>query len=102
MLKQKDMEESFNLDHEKFMTNLNTSLNELAKDISEAQEMDAICTNEWCVAIERDIDDLHNSIYSISEPRFSCSGHSKKIRRLRNRLHDLYEKYKGVKATSTH
>lgn len=102
MLKQKDMVESFNLNHDKFMANLNKTLNELEKDIREAQEIDSICTNEWCVAIERDIDDLHNSIYSISEPRFSCSGHSKKIRRMRNRLHDLYEKYKGVKATSTH
>ncbi len=102
MLKQKDMVDSFNRDHDQFMANLNTSLNELAKDIREAQDIDSICTNEWCVAIERDIDDLHNVIYSISEPRFSCSGHSKKIRQLRNRLHDLYERYKGVKATATH
>ncbi len=102
MLKQKDMVDSFNMNHDQFMANLTSSLNELEKDIREAQEIDSICTNEWCVAIERDIDDLHNSIYSISEPRFSCSGHSKKIRRLRNRLHDLYEKYKGVKASSTH
>ncbi len=102
MLKQKDMVDSFNMNHDQFMANLTSSLNELEKDINEAQEIDSICTNEWCVAIERDIDDLHNSIYSISEPRFSCSGHSKKIRRLRNRLHDLYEKYKGVKASSTH
>ncbi len=102
MLKQKDMVDSFNMNHDQFMANLTSSLNELEKDINEAQEIDSICTNEWCVAIERDIDDLHNSIYSISEPRFSCSGHSKKIRRLRNRLHDLYQKYKGVKASSTH
>ena len=76
MLQQKDMVESFALDHEKFMTNLEASLNELDKDISEAKHIDSICTNEWCVAIERDIDDLHNSVYSISEPRFSSAENS--------------------------
>lgn len=99
MLQQKDMVEDFTLDHEKFMENLAFSLDELEKDIIEADEMDSICTDEWCVAIERDIDDLHNSVYSISEPRFSSSDDSKKIRRLRERLHDLYERYKGVKQT---
>ncbi|MDJ0623992.1 MAG: hypothetical protein QNJ17_13565 [Desulfocapsaceae bacterium] len=99
MLQQKDMVENFTLDHEKFMENLTSSLDELERDIIEADEMDSICTDEWCVAIERDIDDLHNSVYSISEPRFSSSEDSKKIRRLRERLHDLYERYKGVKET---
>ena len=102
MLQQKDMVESFTIDHEKFMSNLEASLNELDKDISEAKQIDSICTNEWCVAIERDIDDLHNSIYSISEPRFSSAENSKKIRHLRERLHDLYERYKGVKASMPH
>lgn len=102
MKKQNDMVESFQINHTKFMQNLNESLNSLDKDIAEAQEIDSICTNEWCVAIERDIDDLHNVIYSISEPRFTCSGHSKKIRNLRNRLHDIYAKYKGVKTQTSH
>lgn len=97
MLQQKDMVESFALDHEKFMDNLTFSLDELERDIGEADEIDSVCTNEWCVAIERDIDDLHNSVYSISEPRFSSSDDSQKIRHLRERLHDLYERYKGVR-----
>ena len=100
MLMQKDMEQSFEMDHKKFMQNLELSLNELDKDIDEAQEIDSICTNEWCVAIERDIDDLHNSVYMISEPRFSPSDYSEKIRELRDRLHDLYAKYKGVRESS--
>ena len=102
MLQQKHMEQSFELDHKKFMTNLASSLEELDKDISEAKEIDSICTNEWCVAIERNIDDLHNSLYSISEPRFSSHDYSEKIRKMRERLHDLYEKYKGVKESKNH
>ena len=102
MLQQKDMVQSFALDHDKFRDNFTSSLDELDRDISAAKQIDSICTNEWCVAIERDIDDLHNSLFSISEPRFSSSENSKKIRQLRERLHDLYAKYKGVKSEKLH
>ncbi len=102
MLKQQERVESFHLNHKNFMESLNSSLSSLSRDIDEAQEIDNICTDEWCRAIERDIDDLANSIYSLSEPRWSCSGHSKKIRALRTRLHDLYNKYQGLNRSSTH
>ena len=97
MQKQKDMVISFERNSGDFLLNLSTALDELDKDIAEAQEIDSICTDEWCVAIERNIDDLHNEVYMISEPRFSDPSESHKIRDLRNRLHDLYERYKGVK-----
>jgi hypothetical protein len=97
MEKQKDMVDSFQRDSGEFLANLTATLDELDRDLNEAQEMDSICTDEWCVAIERNIDDLHNEIYMISEPRFSDASDSQKIRDLRNRLHDLYERYKGVK-----
>ena len=102
MLRQKDMEESFQLNHGDFSTNLHASLDELDRDIKEAEEIDSICTNEWCVAIERDIDDLHNAVYMICEPRFADDTESKKIRALRNRLHALYERYKGVQQRVIH
>jgi hypothetical protein len=102
MLKQKDMVESFQLNNQDFTTNLHSSLDELDRDIQEAEEIDSVCTNEWCVAIERDIDDLHNAVYMISEPRFGDDQESKKIRQLRDRLHDLYERYKGVKESVAH
>ena len=102
MRKQKEMVESFQLNHKDFMTNLNSSLKALDHHISEAQEIDSICTGEWCRAIERDIDDLSNSIYSLSEPRWSCAGHSKKIKKMRDRLHDIYLKYKGISSPATH
>lgn len=102
MRKQKEMVESFHLNHTNFMINLKKSLDELEKDINEAQEIDSICTGEWCRAIERDVDDLANAIYSISEPRWSCAGSSKKIRQMRDRLHDIYARYKSVAGTATH
>jgi hypothetical protein len=98
MEKQKDMVDDFQRNSGEFLANLSAALDELDRDVEEASEIDSICTDEWCVAIERNIDDLHNEIYMISEPRFTDPGVSQKIRELRNRLHDLYERYKGVKS----
>jgi hypothetical protein len=102
MKKQKEKVESFYLNHMDFMVNLNTSLEELDHDISDAKKRDSSCKGEKCKVIEQKIDNLANTIYSISEPRWSCAGHSKKIGRLRTRLHDLYTKYRGINTTATH
>jgi hypothetical protein len=58
--------------------------------------MREICTSEWCEATEHVIDDLSNSVFSISEPRWGSEEDSKRIRALRKRLHDLYAKYKST------
>jgi hypothetical protein len=72
------------------------SLDMLAKGIDEAAEMSSICTSEWCEATEHVIDELSNSIFSISEPRWASDDDSRKIKQLRRRLHDLYAKYKSA------
>ena len=77
-----------------FVSNLEKSLEMLEKGIDEASEMREICTSEWCVATEHVIDELSNSLYSISEPSWASEEDSKKIKALKKRLHDLYAKYK--------
>lgn len=54
------------------------------------------CTGEWCEATEHVIDELSNSLFSISEPRWSSEEDSKKLKALKRRIHDLYTKYKSV------
>ena len=97
MQKQIDMENAMLMAHREFVTNLEKSLGMLDEDISEAAEMTHICTDEWCLATEDVIDELHICIYSISEPRWATNEDSKKIRNLRNRVKELYRKYKSVK-----
>lgn len=97
MQKQIDMENAMLMAHRDFVANLEKSLDMLDKDIDEAAEMSQICTDEWCLATEDVIDELHKSIYSISEPRWATNEDSKHIRSLRNRVRDLYAKYKSVK-----
>jgi hypothetical protein len=72
------------------------SVNLLEKGLDEAAEMRHICTDEWCVATERVLDELSNGLFSISEPRWASEEDSKKLRALKRRVHDLYAKYKAV------
>ena len=52
--------------------------------------------DEWCEATEHVIDELSNALFSISEPRWSSPEDSKKIKRLKRRVYDLYVNYRGV------
>ena len=98
MEKQKNMEESFLKTHREFMENLSSSIAVLSNDINEAKEMQNICTDEWCMATESYLDELIKMVYSISEPRWLTEKDSEKIRQLRQRIHDLYARYKAVKS----
>lgn len=98
MQPQKKMEESFLKAHREFTANLAQSLDLLEKDIKETAEMEQICTDEWCTATESVLDDLARMIYSISEPRWLSKEDSRKIKELRNRVHEMYAQYKSVKA----
>ena len=79
-----------------FISNMEKSLELLENGINEASEMREICTSEWCVATEHVIDELSNSLFSISEPSWASDEDSKKIKALKKRLHDLYAKYKAT------
>ena len=79
-----------------FVNNLEKGLDMLEEDIDEAAQMAEACTAEWCQATEHVIDELSNSLFSISEPSWSSDEDSKKIKELKRRLHDLYAKYKAT------
>lgn len=90
MQSQKKMEQDMMRNHRDFITNLEETVAQLEKDISEASEMERICTDEWCRATENIIDELHKATYSISEPRWATADDSHKIKELRNKIKDMY------------
>ncbi len=96
MKQQKEMEASFSRMHSDFIDGLSNSLDVLDEDISEAKEMHHICTDEWCQATESYLDELAKMVYSISEPRWQSDEDSAKIRKLRERIRELYAQYKGT------
>lgn len=77
-----------------FIKNLEKSLDSLEAGLQEASKMRKVCTAEWCEATEHVIDELANSLFSVSEPRWAKEEDSKRFRALRKRLHDLYAEYR--------
>ena len=96
MKRQDEMVDSFLITHRKFITSLDDSLALIEEELNEAAEIDKICTGEWCTATEETLDELAKYIFSISEPRWFSNEDSKKLKKLRHKVHDLYVKYKGV------
>lgn len=90
MQKQKDMELAMLLAHREFLTHLEKALDILAYEIQEAQEMENICTDEWCYSTEVMIDEMHKQVFSISEPRWAAPEDSEKIKAIRKRIKHLY------------
>ena len=82
------------------MTNMENSLDMLEQEIDEAAQMSSTCTSEWCEATEHVIDELGNSLFSISEPRWSSEEDSEKLKALKRRVHELYAKYKTTTAST--
>jgi hypothetical protein len=91
------MMESFLTSHREFMDQLEKSLNMLEKNVTDAADLKKVCTDEWCRFTEDLLDDLAKAVYSISEPRWVTDKDSKKLKGLRQRVHDLYATYKGIK-----
>ena len=79
-----------------YLKSLQSAMDKLDKDLDEAKEMAGICTDEWCEATEHVIDELANSLFSISEPRWADPEDTKKLKELKRRVYDLYVNYKGV------
>jgi len=79
-----------------FVDNLEKSLELLEKEIEFTSKMVNACTLDWCEASERAIDDISNSLFSISEPSWLSEEDSKKLKALKRRVHDVYAKYKAA------
>ena len=79
-----------------FVDNLEKSLELLEKEIEFTSKMVNACTLEWCEASERAIDDISNSLFSISEPSWLSEEDSQKLRALKRKVHDVYAKYKAA------
>ena len=79
-----------------YMDALETSINQLDKDIDEAADMRGRCTDEWCTATEHVIDEINDALFNISEPRWASKEDSDRIKHLKRRVRELYTKYKST------
>ena len=79
-----------------FIENLEKSIDLLEKEINFTSKMIDACTLEWCQATELAIDEISNSLFSISEPSWVSDEDSMKLKSLKKRVHDVYAKYKAA------
>lgn len=79
-----------------FLESLEESVATLEKEIDFTSKMVNACTLEWCEATERAVDDISNSLFSISEPSWLSEEDSRKLKALKRRVHDVYAKYKAA------
>ena len=79
-----------------FVDNLEKALELLEKEIDFTSKMVDACTLEWCQATEQTLDEISNSLFSISEPAWVSDEDSKKLKALKRRVHDVYAKYKSA------
>lgn len=102
MKQQKEMVESFLMAHRQFMKELDNSFKIIERDLKSAADFDAQCTGEWCAEVESNIDELAKFVYSISEPRWLSAKDSAMIHDMRQRVHNIYAKFRGIGSRSTH
>lgn len=76
-----------------YMSNLETAIQKMQKDIEEAKGMQDVCTSEWCNVTEHAIDELHNAVYSIHEPKFLEKDCTDRIKDLRKKVKQLYVEF---------
>ena len=79
-----------------YVGQMETALNTIDEEIKEASEMSDACTSEWCEATEHVIDEISNSLFSISEPRGTSEEDSRRLKDMKKKVHDLYSKYKAA------
>ena len=79
-----------------FVSQLEKSLDLLEKEIDFTSKMVNACTLEWCQATEETLDDISNSLFSISEPAWISKEDSRKLKALKRKVHDVYAKYKAA------
>ena len=79
-----------------FLSQLEKSLDLLEKEIDFTSKMVNACTLEWCQAREETLDDISNSLFSISEPAWISNEDSRKLKALKRKVHDVYAKYKAA------
>jgi predicted RNase H-like nuclease (RuvC/YqgF family) len=86
---------------ETYMKALETSIDQLEKDIDEAADMSERCTDEWCTATEHVIDEINDALFNISEPRWASKEESDRIKHLKRRVRDLYTRYMSTRSERT-
>lgn len=65
------------------------SLERLQNRIDNTMELTSICRSEWCRALESEVNQLEDELWSLCRTEGSCS--SKEVKGLENKIHKSWE-----------
>ena len=91
-----DIQEKLIGAQKEFIDALEDAIKRVEQEIKEAASVEESGRAEWEKSIEGYIDELHNVIFSMAEPRFGSEEEHKRIAALRQRLKDLYVDFKNM------
>ncbi len=80
---------------ETFVDHFNDSLDRLEAMIDDVGEMQKVCRDEWCEATECLLQEATVAAFAISEPHWASREDSRRLKELKERLHDLYSERRG-------
>jgi hypothetical protein len=79
-----------------YLNALEKALNSLELQINEAAGGTLTRTEQWYHALVQSIDDIHNALFSISEPHWLSAKDLKRIKQMKRRVHDLYAMHRDI------
>ncbi len=69
-----------------FPAGFKKSLKQLEESVDEVSEASRVCMGDSCKELEPLVDELHEEVFSLSEPRFCSKAVSYKIKELKEKI----------------
>jgi hypothetical protein len=88
--------ESFVTEKGELLKIIEQSISSLEEKLNEGEVKREICNDEWCIATKYALDDIAQTLYSISELSWVTEEDSQNINTLRHRISHLNAKYRDV------
>jgi len=88
--------ESFVTEKSELLKKIEQSICSLEEKLNEGEVKREICTNEWCIATKYALDDIAQTLYSISELTWVTEEDAQNISNLRHSISHLNAKYRDV------
>ncbi len=79
-----------------FIEGIEEAIKTLEDEIKEASDVEHAGHEEWEKSIEGYIDELHNIIFSLPEPRYGHEELHQKVKALRKKIKDLYADFRNM------
>ncbi|WP_319585649.1 hypothetical protein [uncultured Desulfobulbus sp.] len=88
--------ESFVNEKCELLKKLEQSISSLEEKLKEGEAKREICTDEWCIATKYALDDIAQTLYSISDLSWVTEEDAQNISNLRHSISHLNAKYRDV------